>query len=80
MGEGMPNGLDSVQVWVFGHTHHCTDLLNGRVRLVANQRGYMIAGKVEDTSIGFLQAVVQKLQRKRETKQYSFDVEKVVEI
>ncbi|KAK8146218.1 hypothetical protein G3M48_003438 [Beauveria asiatica] len=31
-----------VKTWVFGHTHYSTDVLRKGVRIVANQRGYVI--------------------------------------
>ncbi|KAI1341658.1 Metallo-dependent phosphatase-like protein [Xylariaceae sp. FL0016] len=31
-----------VRVWVFGHTHHCVDFERDGLRVVANQRGYII--------------------------------------
>jgi predicted phosphodiesterase len=38
---------DQVKVWVFGHTHHTTELFCNGVRLVANQRGYVFPGSKE---------------------------------
>lgn len=35
---------DRVKTWVFGHTHHTTELFCDGVRLVANQRGYVFPG------------------------------------
>ncbi|KAE8411596.1 hypothetical protein BDV36DRAFT_305647 [Aspergillus pseudocaelatus] len=34
--------LDGVKVWVFGHTHYTTDFKEGEVRVVSNQRGYVL--------------------------------------
>ena len=62
------SGLDTVQAWVFGHTHYCTDTMSGGVGLLASQRGYVIPRKVENTSTGFLQATVQKLRWNGEAK------------
>lgn len=31
-----------VKTWIFGHTHYSTDFLNKGIRLVANQRGYVL--------------------------------------
>ena len=36
--------LADTQLWVFGHTHFTSDFKQGQVRLVSNQRGYMING------------------------------------
>lgn len=40
-----------VKVWIFGHTHYCTDFMVGGVRLLANQRGYVHLG-VGERKIG----------------------------
>ncbi|RYP05352.1 hypothetical protein DL764_003845 [Monosporascus ibericus] len=37
-------GWDGVKTWVFGHTHYSTDLLRNGIRIVANQRGYVLPG------------------------------------
>lgn len=37
-------GWDGIKVWVFGHTHYSTDFVRNGVRLVANQRGYVLPG------------------------------------
>ncbi|KAF4471829.1 Metallophosphoesterase domain [Fusarium albosuccineum] len=40
----MDQEWEGVRVWVFGHTHYSTDLrLESGIRLVANQRGYVLA-------------------------------------
>lgn len=33
-----------VKTWIFGHTHYSTDFVLSGVRLVANQRGYVLPG------------------------------------
>ena len=35
---------EEVDAWVFGHTHYCTDIEQAGVRLIANQRGYVLPG------------------------------------
>jgi len=35
---------NGVKIWVFGHTHFSTDFLRNGIRLVANQRGYVVPG------------------------------------
>ncbi|KAI7783405.1 Ser/Thr protein phosphatase [Diaporthe eres] len=35
---------DRVKTWVFGHTHHTTELFSDGVHLIANQRGYVFPG------------------------------------
>ncbi|KAG5914283.1 hypothetical protein E4U53_004669 [Claviceps sorghi] len=39
-------GWEGVKVWAFGHTHHSTEFKAGpsRIRVVANQRGYVFPG------------------------------------
>ncbi|OJJ45680.1 hypothetical protein ASPZODRAFT_68785 [Penicilliopsis zonata CBS 506.65] len=34
--------LSGVKVWVFGHTHYTTEFINQGIRVVANQRGYVL--------------------------------------
>ena len=36
--------LSNVQWWIFGHTHFTSDFKQGQVRLVSNQRGYILNG------------------------------------
>lgn len=33
-----------VKTWVFGHTHHTTELFSDGIHLIANQRGYVLPG------------------------------------
>ena len=33
-----------VKAWVFGHTHYCADFVHDGIRVVANQRGYVLPG------------------------------------
>lgn len=35
---------DGVKVWVFGHTHYTTEFKTNGVRVVSNQRGYVLPG------------------------------------
>ncbi|KAG8415362.1 hypothetical protein J3459_011424 [Metarhizium acridum] len=42
--DGAQDGLDHVKVWAFGHTHYSTDTVRNGIRLVSNQRGYVIPG------------------------------------
>lgn len=42
---------NGVEVWVFGHTHYSTDfLLQTGTRLVSNQRGYVLPGRILQTN------------------------------
>lgn len=40
----MEGAWDGVNVWVFGHTHFSTTFSRRGIRLVANQRGYVLPG------------------------------------
>lgn len=40
--------LSDVQFWVFGHTHFSTEFERGGVRVVSNQRGYVLPGIMEE--------------------------------
>ncbi|PWY78552.1 hypothetical protein BO94DRAFT_558852 [Aspergillus sclerotioniger CBS 115572] len=44
-----PDGV----VWVFGHTHHTTDFKEGGVRVVSNQRGYVLPWNNSKTQDSF---------------------------
>ncbi|KAK4139182.1 Metallo-dependent phosphatase-like protein [Dichotomopilus funicola] len=37
-------GWDGIKVWVFGHTHYSSRLTRNGIRLVSNQRGYVLPG------------------------------------
>ncbi|KAJ0163919.1 Uncharacterized protein CTA2_2118 [Colletotrichum tanaceti] len=39
-----------VRVWVFGHTHYSADFIKDGIRLVANQRGYVLPGSSSSSS------------------------------
>ncbi|KAF7912711.1 uncharacterized protein EAF01_001732 [Botrytis porri] len=43
LGNSSTNWVD-VKVWVFGHTHFTTDMEKNGVRVLSNQRGYVIPG------------------------------------
>ncbi|KAJ3455379.1 hypothetical protein MRS44_013979 [Fusarium solani] len=61
------DGWNRVNVWFFGHTHYSTDLMCNGVRLVANQRGYVLPG-----------AATLSEENKKEKDAHSFDVTKIV--
>lgn len=63
------DGWDGVRVWVFGHTHYSTDLICHGIRLVANQRGYVLPEAATATEVN-----------KKERDSHSFDVTKIVSI
>lgn len=58
-----------VDCWVFGHTHYTTDLVKGGVRIVSNQRGYVLPGS-KPTSKGRWKSLGPR----------EFDVERVIEL
>ncbi|KAL4778877.1 Metallo-dependent phosphatase-like protein [Aspergillus varians] len=39
---GRVSGLDAVKAWVFGHTHYSTEFKEAGVRVMSNQRGYVL--------------------------------------
>lgn len=41
-----------VQTWVFGHTHYSADFVRNGTRVVSNQRGYVLPGKVSASQAG----------------------------
>ncbi|KAF2461592.1 ser/Thr protein phosphatase superfamily [Lineolata rhizophorae] len=45
-------GWDNVKTWAFGHTHYSTSLLRNGVKLVANQRGYILPGSAAQREEG----------------------------
>ncbi|KAE8365176.1 hypothetical protein BDV27DRAFT_171826 [Aspergillus caelatus] len=50
----LSNGLlDRVRTWVFGDTHYTTDFREGGVRVVSNQRGYVLPWSKMDGKDGF---------------------------
>ncbi|EZF34385.1 hypothetical protein H109_02348 [Trichophyton interdigitale MR816] len=68
--------LDHVYCWIYGHTHHSSESIRGQVRLVSNQRGYVLPGQINQQPKGS-GGIISKLFGSRE---HVFDVEKVVEI
>ncbi|KAH7119387.1 Ser/Thr protein phosphatase [Dactylonectria estremocensis] len=61
------DGWDGVRVWVFGHTHYSTDLTCNGIRLVANQRGYVLPGPATPSE-----------ENKKEKDAHSFDATMIV--
>lgn len=58
-----------VNLWVFGHTHYSTVFVRDGIRVVANQRGYVLDPKREN-AVG----------SKNEKKKHRFDVSKVTKL
>lgn len=74
--------LDDVQWWVFGHTHHTTEFVRGRVRLISNQRGYVFPNdnaKEPDTLKKSMSRVLRLTPSGKRTGE-TFDPERFIEI
>ncbi|OJD20446.1 hypothetical protein ACJ73_08220 [Blastomyces percursus] len=75
--------LNDVQLWIFGHTHYSTELIIGQVKLVSNQRGYVLPGKMNDLSTKGSPSLVSKVLRSfgnRRREQHAFNPERVIEL
>lgn len=61
--------MRGVAVWMFGHTHFTTEFRKGGVRVVANQRGYVLGykGPTLENTRGFDDARVVELWREVRT-------------
>lgn len=60
-----------IKCWVFGHTHFTTEILKQGVRVMSNQRGYVLPGQQ------------QQIDSKRKAKsagKHEFDVSRVIEL
>jgi hypothetical protein len=73
--------LDDVQWWVFGHTHYCTEFICGQIKLVSNQRGYVLPNKDNgtDDSAKVTPKILKILGGGRQ-KQYAFYLDKIIEV
>ncbi|KAI9793289.1 MAG: hypothetical protein M1833_000788 [Piccolia ochrophora] len=82
IGEQNGSCLDDVQLWVFGHTHYCTEFSRGRVRLVSNQRGYVLPRKEDDKEKARRSFKSNVLRRwsNSEKSQDTFDSGKVIRV
>ncbi|KYK54458.1 calcineurin-like phosphoesterase [Drechmeria coniospora] len=45
-------GWDGVKVWNFGHTRYSADFMRDGIRVVSNQRGYVLPGSIKPESEG----------------------------
>ncbi|PGH15069.1 hypothetical protein AJ80_05694 [Polytolypa hystricis UAMH7299] len=74
--------LDDVQWWVFGHTHYSTESVCGQVKLVSNQRGYVLPNKNKDgTEVsGKFPSRIRKIWDNGRRDQSTFHPEKVIEV
>lgn len=68
----------NVKAWVFGHTHYTTDTVRSGIRIVANQRGYVLPGgqrakeKEEQTSMA-KQSIFSLSQRTENSHHFRLD-------
>ncbi|KAM5486563.1 hypothetical protein MaudMau93_004905 [Microsporum audouinii] len=72
--------FDHVHFWIYGHTHHSSESIRGRVRLVSNQRGNVLPGQNNqrpESSGGIISKI---LKLGRHSKHNTFDAEKVIEV
>ncbi|KAG5291483.1 serine/threonine phosphatase [Histoplasma ohiense] len=74
--------LDDVQWWVFGHTHNSTESICGQVKLVSNQRGYVLPNKEKNGSqiLGSFPSTVLNLWGYGRQKQNAFNARKTIEV
>lgn len=75
--------LDDVQWWVFGHTHHCSELVCGQVELVSNQRGYVLPHKNENGGTEVSRKSTSNILRMWSNsgrRQSTFDLDKVISV
>ena len=82
LGQHGGSPLDTVQYWVFGHTHYCSEFTQGNVRLVSNQRGYVFPHATAATSIVGKTWVIKmcKLVGHRKKAELPFDPRKVISV
>jgi predicted phosphodiesterase len=73
--------LSDVQWWIFGHTHFCTEFSKANVRVVSNQRGYVMPEAAEKQApTSFFQSLVRKTKLLSTNSQSTFQVKKVIRI
>lgn len=74
--------LSDAQWWIFGHTHYCTEFSKGNVKLISNQRGYVIDKSSQKASIlsSILQSIVQRTNIFFSRQGSSFQVQKVIRV
>lgn len=80
-------GREQIEAWVFGHTHFCTDFMKESIRVVANQRGYVLPNGQMELQASMKDQVRPKaslldcLRRKQSTRsvgQLEFDPSKTI--
>ena len=74
--------LTDVQWWIFGHTHFSSEFKQSQVRLVSNQRGYVLngvalQGRAPKPTTG---SPFPRIMQMKSSNQREFDVRKVIKI
>ncbi|KFY91669.1 hypothetical protein V500_04539 [Pseudogymnoascus sp. VKM F-4518 (FW-2643)] len=73
--------FSDVQWWIFGHTHFCTEFSKANVRVVSNQRGYVLPKASQNQAPpSFFQSIVRKTKLLSTSSQSTFHVKKVIRI
>lgn len=76
------SSLEDVQWWIFGHTHHSSESIRGKVKLISNQRGYVFPEKDEARPKipARLVSRMHRLWGSNRKQQGTFNAEKLIEI
>ena len=74
--------LADTQLWVFGHTHFSCDFKQGEVRLVSNQRGYVLHGVrlQKESPKRTKRSLFSSYAKSKGSKDNNFDVSKVIKV
>ncbi|KFY90816.1 hypothetical protein V498_05814 [Pseudogymnoascus sp. VKM F-4517 (FW-2822)] len=79
LGNGGKPALSDVQWWIFGHTHFCTEFSKANVRVISNQRGYVLPKVTKNQAPeSIFQPIVQKAELVTTNKRSTFQVNKVI--
>lgn len=74
----LPGVCDGVGTWVFGHTHYSTEFVRDDIRIVANQRGYVLPGSV--TARAEEEVEGRKRKKKRRADSHVFDASRYISV
>jgi len=72
--------LNDVQWWISGHTHHSAELVRGTVKLVSNQRGYVLPTESQPAARETAMSKKRKLWHISRQHQETFDPSKAIAI
>lgn len=73
LANGKNNPLKEVRCWIFGHTHYTTDLIKSDVRVVSNQRGYVLPAAQNGASRSVWQNAVSLITKSGGDARFTFD-------